>query len=108
MRKSLGVLAVSLAMIGSLSCTAMTNYYGPVGFIYENTKSPFPHEVEDISYSKVGRACSTSILGWFATGDASVEAAAKSAGIKKVKLVTIERTGIMGLYATFCTIVKGD
>ncbi len=104
----LGIAFLGLVLVGSLSCTAMTYYYGPVGFIYENTKAPFPQSGQEVEYSKVGKACSTSLLGWFAFGDASVEAAARNGGIKKIKHITIERTNLLGLYATFCTVVKGD
>ncbi len=56
---------------------------------------------------KVGKACATSILGIIATGDAGIEAAKKAGGIKEVVVVDFTATSILGIYAEFCTIVRG-
>ncbi len=56
---------------------------------------------------KRGEACATSILGLIATGDASIEAARKNGGINSIASVDGKSTGILGLYASYCTIVHG-
>ena len=58
--------------------------------------------------SKTGTAEATSILGIFATGDASVEAAASDGGITNVKSVDHHSYSILGIYAKFTTTVTGD
>jgi ABC-type sugar transport system substrate-binding protein len=87
------------------SC-AMTS--SPVtGFVYQSTKGPITATSNNLG-SKVGTSQATSILGWFATGDASIEAAAKSAGIKKISHVDYEGSNILGLFAKHTTIVYGE
>jgi hypothetical protein len=60
------------------------------------------------AYAKVGKATSTSILGLVATGDASIETAAKNGGIKTIKFVDYEVHNILGIYGQYTTIVYGD
>lgn len=48
------------------------------------------------------------MLGLVATGDASIEAAAKAGGITKIHHVDFENFSILGIYATFTTVVYGD
>ncbi len=61
-----------------------------------------------------GKACTSSILGWVATGDASILAAEQNAlekvpGATKLTNVTVDynTTNILGIYSTFCTLVTG-
>ncbi len=77
------------------------------GFVYQSTKGPITATSNNLG-SKVGTSQATSILGWFATGDASIEAAAKSAGIKKISHVDYEGSNILGLFAKHTTIVYGE
>lgn len=77
------------------------------GFLYTNVKSPVA-VTSNSNSSKVGSAQASSILGWVATGDASIEAAAKSAGINKIHHVDEEGTSILGFYATYKVYVYGE
>jgi len=77
------------------------------GFIYTDVKGPITAD-SGASASKEGTSCASSILGWVATGDASIEAAMKNGGISKVATVDFNSTGILGFYAKFCTIVRGQ
>ncbi len=55
---------------------------------------------------KTGEACVTNILGVVATGDASINKAAKNGGIKKVS--TVDITGKPGFFTSeYCTKVTG-
>jgi hypothetical protein len=57
--------------------------------------------------SKVGKACAKNTLGLFATGDASIAAAAKNGGITQV--ATVDVVSEPGLFVgQFCTIVTGE
>jgi hypothetical protein len=48
------------------------------------------------------------VLGIVATGDASIQEAAKQAGIKKISHVDSKKTSILGIYSSYQTLVYGD
>ena len=56
---------------------------------------------------KVGRAEAWGILV-FATGDASISAAAANGGITRIHHVDHETLNILGIYAKYTTIVHGE
>ena len=56
---------------------------------------------------KVGRAEAWGILV-FATGDASISAAAANGGITRIHHVDHETLNILGIYAKYTTIVYGE
>jgi hypothetical protein len=56
---------------------------------------------------KVGRAEAWGILV-FATGDASISAAAANGGITRIHHVDHETLNILGIYAKYTTIVRGE
>ena len=56
---------------------------------------------------KTGTACAESILGMFATGDASIEAAKANGGITEVASVDHTAHSVLGIYGEWCTVVKG-
>lgn len=58
--------------------------------------------------TKVGQASATSILGIVGTGDASIQAAAKKAGITKISHVDESATSVLGIYAKYTTTVYGE
>lgn len=60
------------------------------------------------SVTKEGKACATSILGWVATGDASVTAAKTNGGITTVAVVDHTAKNILGVWGEWCTVVKGS
>jgi hypothetical protein len=58
--------------------------------------------------SKVGMAECQTILGLFASGDATVETAARNGGITTVKTVDHHSMNVLGIYSKFTTKVTGD
>lgn len=58
--------------------------------------------------SRSGEASCQTILGLIATGDASVEAAARNGGISKVMTVDHKSFSVMGVYGKFTTKVTGE
>lgn len=54
-----------------------------------------------------GKACANSILGYIAVGDASIQAAARKNGIKQIASVSHTTSGVLGVSAEYCTIVRG-
>lgn len=79
----------------------------PFGMLYTEIKAPVA-AADGVSYSKVGTAKSTSILGLVATGDASIKAAAANGGIRTVKYVDYDAKNILGIYGEYTTTVYGD
>lgn len=69
-------LFISTAFLLS-SCAAVKS---PVtSYVYQETQSPVSVTSNPLG-SKKGEATATSVLGWFAFGDASVQKAAKDGG----------------------------
>ena len=78
------------------------------GWAYK--KYSYPILVTDLKEQgkfKEGRACAESILGLFANGDASIEAAKDNNNITKVSSVSQDTTSVLGIFAEVCTIAMG-
>ena len=58
--------------------------------------------------TKTGDAKATSILGLVATGDCSIQAAARAGQITKVMTVEHHASSILGFFAEFTTTVTGE
>ena len=78
-----------------------------VGMLYSDVKGPHV-ATSNPGYAKVGIAKAESILGLIATGDASIEAAMKNGGIKKVHHVDYHTRNILGVYAELTVFVYGE
>ena len=94
-------LLVFLFLSGCLATSPVT------GMIYSDVAGPHSVAGELDENMLVGRATAQSILGLFASGDASIQTAARSAGITDIRIVDYESTNILGFYATFTTVVYG-
>jgi hypothetical protein len=79
----------------------------PSGFIYTEIKAPISVGDGGISYSKIGTAKATSILGIVAIGDCSIKTAAANGGIKNIKYIDYDVKNILG-FGDYTTIVYGD
>lgn len=100
-------VAATLALLALNGCALASggNSFA-MGGIYSGYKSP--GQVGTAAAGKTGEACISSILGVVATGDASIEAAKKAGGITQIAHVDHEQFGVLGVYATSCTIVHGQ
>jgi hypothetical protein len=76
------------------------------GFIYSGYK--MGGTVGPGTGTKSAEACASSILGVFASGDASITAAKAAGGITQVAHVDHTITSILGIYASTCTVVVGQ
>ena len=95
-----------IAAVAFLSSCAMVS--SPVlGTIYTDVKAPLA-VTSNANSSKVGSAEATSILGIVATGDASIDTAAKSAGITKIHHVDVQSFSVLGIFARFTVYVYGE
>lgn len=102
------VLTAILAVVsaGALSgCGFVAD--GPFGWGYTNSKTPITLGPGKTG-SKSGKACITSFFGITSIGDASIDAAAKAAGIKEIYTVNSENLSIFGTYTKQCTVVSGE
>ena len=78
-----------------------------VGFLYSDVKGP-AGVTSNTGYAKVGTSFCVSILGWVATGDASIKAAMENGGISKIHHVDYKCESILGIYAKLTVIVYGE
>jgi hypothetical protein len=109
MKKQAYVL-LSLAVIAvvGLSLAACMPVASPLaGGIYTEVKYGM-FATTSTAATKEGKACGTTILGWVATGDASVTAAKAAGGITNVSHIDHTAKNILGIFGEWCTIVKGS
>ncbi|MDR1850144.1 MAG: TRL-like family protein [Zoogloeaceae bacterium] len=100
--KKVLALASLLALVGCASASSPV-----MGGLYTDVQGPITATTGS-GASKTGQATCKSILGWIALGDCSVDAAKKDGGISNVSSIDHKSTNILGLYATFTTVVKGN
>lgn len=103
--KKFKLLAVITVAFLATGCASIA----PVGILYTQVKVPSQlGDGKDVSYSKVGQASAKSYFTLIATGDASIEAAAKNGGIKTIKYVDYHVENFLGAIGTYTTTVYGD
>lgn len=112
MKRLLLITALAVFSFASLTgCGAMIAMGGG-GLFYQDTKAPAPavayHGATANTTSKVGEASFQSILGIIVTGDASIQRAMQVGGITKVHHIDTQVTNILGIIATYKTIVYGE
>ena len=88
---------VSSPVNGALYTSTIHSGLGDGGIVNDSVKS-----------EKTGTATCTSVLGMFAFGDCSVDAAKKDGKITKVSSVSHESKNIAFFQITYKTIVKGE
>ena len=99
---SLGaVLALTLA-----SCSTVTSGSG-IGAIYTGVTEGQIATSNPVG-SKVGESHSIGVLGLVSVGDASIQQAANQAGIKKISHVDVKKTSVLGIFASYKTLVYGE
>ncbi|MEJ2690483.1 MAG: TRL-like family protein [Deltaproteobacteria bacterium] len=103
MKKAVVLIPLMAFVLGGCAGSATMN--DVPGALFAQYKSA--RDAEGSVKGKTGEACAESILGWIATGDASVEKAAANGGITSVTSVDRKVKNVLGLYAQYCTVVKG-
>lgn len=96
-------VVLSLLLLGG--CAGTPTMQEVPGSLYADYK--MAQDAEGPVGVKTGKACATSILGWFSSGDASIEAAAANGGITSVTSIDRTSKNILGIHATYCTVVHG-
>ena len=105
-RKILAAAAVTTLLSGCAS-VAITPV-NVTGFAYTNMSTPLLVTASQEKPTKVGRATVRSIMGFYASGDASVETAARNGGISRIHHVDVETQSILGVIADVTTVVYGN
>ncbi|MEG0808123.1 MAG: TRL-like family protein [Alistipes sp.] len=77
------------------------------GAFYTNVKDGLA-VTNNVGSSKVGTAEAKGYLGIVATGDASIQAAAKDAGISRIHHVDYQSKSYVGVYNVYTVIVYGE
>lgn len=97
----LSVLALSFLLVGC------ANVAPQGGMLFHDIKYGIDATSVDEA-PKRGEACQSSVLFLVGSGDASVEAAKRNAGISKVATVDASSFSVLGFYNKYCTIVTGN
>lgn len=105
MKKLLLSLSVAVAMTMASCSTAFTG--AGVGVLYTGVTEGATATSNPMG-SKVGISSATGVLGLVAVGDASIQTAAHSAGIKKISHIDTHKTSVLGLFTQYKTIVYGE
>ena len=105
MKKTIALL--SIVLLVSVMASGCATLY-PVGSFYTEVAFPGPIGDGNADYSKVGKATANSYLALIATGDASIETAAKNGGITEIKYVDYSVKNILGIIGEYTTVVYGD
>lgn len=99
------IIGLGLVCVTLSGCAAMA--VAPVsGLLSMDVRGPLAATSNE-GGTKVGRACAKSVLGLVASGDASIEAARIDGGITTITSVDYESKSILGITASFCTVVRG-
>jgi hypothetical protein len=101
--KKIAILSVLAALM--TSCAFVSSPVG--GVLYTGVKAPIVATSNNLG-TKVGMAEAQSILGAIAIGDASIQTAAKSAGITKISHVDYEAFSVLGFFASYKVYVYGE
>jgi TRL (tRNA-associated locus)-like protein len=104
MKYLLTVMIISVALLSLAACMPVASPV--IGLIYTDAKYGDTATTATAS-PKEGKACATTILGWIATGDATVNAAKAVGGITQVSSVDHTAKNILGVWGEWCTIVRG-
>ena len=108
MLKRVLVLAVLSVLFVASGCQ-LAPVQPPLGMIFSQIRAPVDIDCDNTDLgSKVGQAGAVSVLGLIAVGDASVQAAARQAGITTVKHLDYEFMNILGLYTNMKITAYGD
>lgn len=106
MKKSI-LAGLSLMLLSLTNC--VTGIGGPdlTGVLYTSVQrsESIPARVG----AREGESCQSGFLGIVATGDASIEGAAKAGNIRDINSISFKRTAVVGsLFMKNCTIVTGN
>lgn len=101
-------LTIALSLFLTMNLFGCAAGMTPVtGFIYSEVSGPLT-ATNSSSSARTGTSTCKSILGWFATGDCSIQAAKANGNISTISSVDYKTKNILGLYAEVTTTVQGQ
>lgn len=106
MQRFIASLLIGVCVVMLFAGCAIVSSHLPA-VVYTNVEGPVA-ATSNAGSTKIGTASATSILGIVATGDASIEAAARNGGITKIHHVDYKAQSVFGIYARFTTVVYGE
>ncbi|MEG1621941.1 MAG: TRL-like family protein [Alistipes sp.] len=99
------ILALACVALFATSCSVVKT---PVaGMFYTNVKDGLS-VTSNTGSSKVGTASVVGYVGIVSIGDASIQTAAKDAGISRIHHVDYESKSYVGVYSKYTIIVYGE
>ena len=104
--KKLFFAVAAVCAMGLASCSTITSGSG-MGILYTGVTEGQIATANPVG-NKVGTSKTTGVLGLVSIGDASIQTAANSAGIKKISHVDVKKMSVLGLFATYSTVVYGE
>lgn len=109
MKNTMKKILLSVSVFSAFFLTSCSAVYpgSGVGLIYTNVTEGQTATSNNIG-SKRGEATATGILGLVSTGDASIQTAAKNAGITKISHVDTKKKSILGIVSKYTTVVYGE
>ena len=103
MKKLLLLLVSAVVLSGCATATMPVS-----GLLFANVKAPLTATASPEKPTRVGRASTRSILGLIASGDASIQTAARNGGITEIHHVDYESQNFFGVLAEFTVVVYGN
>lgn len=104
--KKLVMSAAAVVALTLASCSTITTGSG-IGMLYTGVTEGQIATSNEVG-TKVGESSTIGVLGLVSIGDASIQKAAKQAGISKISHVDVKKTSVLGLFASYKTIVYGE
>ena len=103
-RRLTQIISLSVAVMFFGGCLAYTPV---VGVAMTLVQGPISATAYDQS-SRTGKSCASSFMGLFAWGDASITTAKSVGQIKQVASVDFDTFNLLGIYCSFCSVVRGN
>ena len=106
-RRLMAVILIAGAMLLTAGCFKAP-VIPPFGVVFTQYSAPIDVEYGTEFGGKIGKSESTSILGLFSWGDASVHSAARNGQLNRVDYVGYEMMNVIGIYQGWTTVVYGE
>jgi len=105
------LLFLMLALLAGGCAAYRTPVMPPNGLLFSNVKAPTSTEFYQTTKvpTKTGESSSYSVLGLFAFGDASIQAAAEKGQLSSIHFVDYDYLSVLfGVYTRFTTVANGE
>lgn len=106
--KHIGTLFILVVVASYLTGCAAYSTSPVTGILFTDVKAPVTATASDAPALKSGSAAVNSVLGLIATGDASIDTAARNGGITKIHHVDYSSKNWLGIYAVYTVTVYGE